>query len=344
MNSMDIYFGDHKIWSALSTSLLTVLLIWAAYIVVGAVDKFVISPMRIKRIMNSQGVKGPSPHFLLGNLPEMTMLEEAETKKDMKTGDYDIVSHVQPFHVQNCQAYGKSYLWWFGWEPRITITDVNLIKQVLPNKDHAFTKSQMMLKYSMPVIGKGLVTTDGEEWALHRRIVNPAFHHEKLKAMVIPMEKSASSMAHEWEKKVRDGGGNVELEVGDYMKRVTADIIALTAFGSNYEKGKKVFEQQVTLINLMDQRDKQQFSAIPGYSFLPIPLNIKIILTQVAISKSLKEIIQSRKDMVKGANISYGNDLLGLMLSATIEETVIKGGKVHFGMQALVDNFDYDFE
>ncbi len=75
-------------------------------------------------------------------------------------------------------------------------------------------------------------------------------------------------MAHEWEKKVRDGGGNVELEVGDYMTHVTADIIALTAFGSNYEKGKKVFEQQVALMNLTDQRVKQQFSAIPGRRFL----------------------------------------------------------------------------
>jgi len=64
-------------------------------------------------------------------------------------------------------------------------------------------------------------------------------------------------------KKLRDGGGNVELEVSDYMKHVTADIIALTAFGSNYEKGKKVFEQ-VTLIKSMDQRDKQQFNAISG--------------------------------------------------------------------------------
>jgi hypothetical protein len=82
------------------------------------------------------------------------------------------------------------------------------------------------------------------------------------------MEKSASSMANEWGKKVRDGGGNVELEVGDYMKHVTADIIALTAFRINYEKGKKMFEQQVALINLMDQRDKQQFSAILGYRFL----------------------------------------------------------------------------
>jgi cytokinin trans-hydroxylase len=274
MNSVDIYFGDRKIWSALCTSLLTALLMWVAYIVLGTVNKFVITPMRIKRIMNSQGVKGPSSHLLLGNLPEMTMLKEAATKNDMKTGDYDIVSRVLPFHVQNCQAYGKSYLWWFGWEPRITITDLDLIKQVLPNKDHAFTKSQMMLKFIMPVIGKGLVTTDGEEWALHRRIVNPAFHHEKLKAMVIPMEKSASSMADEWEKKVRDGGGNVELEVGDYMTRVTADIIALTAFGSNYEKGKKVFEQQVALINLTDQRYKQQFSAIPGYRFLSSHFNL----------------------------------------------------------------------
>jgi cytochrome P450 len=33
----------------------------------------------------------------------------------------------------------------------------------------------------MPVIGKGLVTTDGEESALHRQIVNLAFHHERLK-------------------------------------------------------------------------------------------------------------------------------------------------------------------
>jgi hypothetical protein len=106
MNSVDIYFVDRKIWSALSTSLLTALFMWVAYIVLRTVDKFVITPMRIKRIMNGQGVKGPSSHLILGNLPELTMLEEAATKKDMKTGDYDIVSHVQPFHVQNSQAYG----------------------------------------------------------------------------------------------------------------------------------------------------------------------------------------------------------------------------------------------
>jgi cytokinin trans-hydroxylase len=89
--------------------------------------------------------------------------------------------------------------------------------------------------------------------------------------MVVTMEKSASSMVDEWEKKVRDGGGNVELEVGDYMTHVTADIIARTTFGSNYEKGKKMFDKQVTIFNLTYQRNKQQFSAIPGYRFLSSP-------------------------------------------------------------------------
>jgi hypothetical protein len=107
---MEIYLGNHQIWSTLSTSLLTVLLMWVAYIIVGMVDKFVITPMRIKSIMNRQGVKGPYSHLFLGNMPELIALAEAEEEKDMKTGDYDIVSHILPFHVQNCQAYGEFFL------------------------------------------------------------------------------------------------------------------------------------------------------------------------------------------------------------------------------------------
>jgi hypothetical protein len=49
------------------------------------------------------------------------------------------------------------------------------------------------------------------------------------------------------------------------MTHVTADIISCTAFGSSYEKGKKVFEQQVALINLIGQRRRQRFGAMPGY-------------------------------------------------------------------------------
>jgi PHYB activation tagged suppressor 1 len=86
--------------------------------------------------------------------------------------------------------------------------------------------------------------------------------------MVGAMVKCASSMADEWEMRVQHDGGCVELEVGDYMRHVTADIIAHTAFGSSYEKGRKVFDQQLVLGNHLGQRAVQRFSALPGYRLL----------------------------------------------------------------------------
>jgi cytokinin trans-hydroxylase len=63
-------------------------------------------------------------------------------------------------------------------------------------------------------------------------------------------------------------------------------------------------------------------------------------MTQIGISRSLKEIIQARKHMVNMTKTaSYGNDLLGLMLTTTSQKTRnVKGGNVHFGMQQLMDN------
>jgi hypothetical protein len=109
---MEYFSGDQR-WSSSSSSslsgtlLLTVLLIWLAYIAVGLVDKFVVTPARIKRIMNRQGVKGPQALWLLGNMPDILRLQRAEAEKDMKTGDYDTLSHILPFHTRNCQAYGE---------------------------------------------------------------------------------------------------------------------------------------------------------------------------------------------------------------------------------------------
>ncbi len=68
---------------------------------------------------------------------------------------------------------------WIGWQATIRIANLDLIKQVLA-KD-VFTMPQIQFKFLSELIGKGLVTTNGEEWALHRQIVNPAFHQGKLK-------------------------------------------------------------------------------------------------------------------------------------------------------------------
>jgi hypothetical protein len=59
------------------------------------------------------------------------------------------------------------------------IPDPELVKEVLSNKFGHFGKPRS--NRIGRLLANGLVNHDGEKWAKHRRILNPAFHHEKIK-------------------------------------------------------------------------------------------------------------------------------------------------------------------
>ena len=97
----------------------------------------------------------------------------------IKKSDYIRATHINL--GRDSQFAGKQYLWWIGPEPMLTITDPEVIKEILLNKNGITTKSYRQLTALGILFGKGLVSTIGEEWSLHRRIVTPAFHHERIK-------------------------------------------------------------------------------------------------------------------------------------------------------------------
>lgn len=72
---------------------------------------------------------------------------------------------------------GKNSFLWFGPWPRLNVTDPELIKEILSKPD--------VLQQPLPETGKilagGLPFLQGEKWAKHRKIINPAFHMDKLK-------------------------------------------------------------------------------------------------------------------------------------------------------------------
>lgn len=73
---------------------------------------------------------------------------------------------------------GKCCFMWMGPTPVLTVTDGGLAKEVL-SRVCEFEKP--VLKATGDLLVSGLLTLEGEKWAKHRKIMNPAFHLDKLK-------------------------------------------------------------------------------------------------------------------------------------------------------------------
>ncbi|ESR55537.1 hypothetical protein CICLE_v10024198mg, partial [Citrus x clementina] len=78
--------------------------------------------------------------------------------------------------------YSKNSFMWFGPTPRVNITNPDQLKEIF-SKINDFPKinSNPLAR----ILAAGLVTYEGEQWAKHRKIINPAFHQEKLKVQMI---------------------------------------------------------------------------------------------------------------------------------------------------------------
>ena len=76
---------------------------------------------------------------------------------------------------------GKRTFFWAGPAPRVVIMNPEMVKEVL-NKNFKYQKTKEHPMFKLFI--HGLPTIDGSEWTTHRRLLNPAFHAEKLKVMI----------------------------------------------------------------------------------------------------------------------------------------------------------------
>ncbi|KAJ6368362.1 hypothetical protein OIU78_000870 [Salix suchowensis] len=232
--------------------------------------------------MEKQGVRGPKPRPLTGNILDVASFLSKSTSKDMDQITHDTVSRLLPHYVAWSKQYGKRFIFWNGVEPRLCISETEMIKELLTKYSTKSGKSWLQREGTKHFIGRGLMV-------------------ECTKNMLQSLRNAVES-------------GQTEVEIGEYMSRVTADIISRTQFGSSYEKGKQIFHLLTELQSLCHQATRHL--CLPGSRFFPSNYNRQIKSKKMEVDSLLLEIIQSRKDCVEiGRSSSYGDDLLGMLLN-----------------------------
>ncbi|KAF2304406.1 hypothetical protein GH714_030789 [Hevea brasiliensis] len=186
-----------------------------------------LSSYTVKKKLHMQGINGPSPSFLYGNLSEMQQIQLKVKKEAFPThGDeivaQDYTSIVFPYFDHWRKQYGKP--------PYVT-------------------------KRFAPMFGNGIVRSNGHFWALQRKIVAPEFFMVKVKSMVGLMVESTIPLLREWEQRIEAQGGlHAEITVDDDLKGLSANVIARACFGSSYFKGNQIFSKLRTLHKALTQQ------------------------------------------------------------------------------------------
>lgn len=269
-------------------------------------------PIKIEKKFRDQGIQGPSYKFLVGSFRELAKIYRSNKAKPDATVlqppnpvRHTIIQDLLPHLHLWREKYGRVFLYWYGPSPRVVVTEPELIMEML-NNTNLFLKS-VLHPAVYDTVGDGLIFAEGEKWTRHRRILNPFFTTEALKGYVPTIVSSTGQLIKRWGDQIASSDG-VEVEVHSEFRSLTKDIIARTAFQSNFKQVDRIVELQIQQLTMLTQALRTFY--IPGTKFLPTPFNLKRWRVRRELDEMFKQLINSRDESVRD------NDLLGLMFTA----------------------------
>ncbi|PQJ82077.1 cytochrome P450 [Polaribacter glomeratus] len=220
----------------------------------------------------------------------------------------EILKNPLPFHRKNFENLGDTFQLNVGFKTHIFFSrDAKLLEYVLQKNQKNYTKSKIQTKEVAKYLGKGLLTAEGEHWKKQRKLIQPAFHKQKIKGLLTTIQEQ-----------IRDNYSqlktNNKFDVFPIFNDLAFQVVAKALFSSTSEKKDIAQLQQITE-DSQRMLVKELRQPYLGWWF---SLSGKIQeyknLTEDA-RQILKKIVEQRKK----SNARF-NDLLDLLLDSKYED------------------------
>jgi cytochrome P450 len=186
------------------------------------------------------------------------------------------------------------------------VTDPSLTYEVLVAQGAKFRKGAMFDKFQ-PYLGTGLLLSNGEYHLRQRRMMQPAFHRERIEAYASTMARAAASLAARWQP------GEVRVVEND-MQELAVTIVGEALFST--EIGRRAVEEVRRSIFTVIQQGMIRALSPSFVEKLPIPGNREFDAAIARMKAVVLEVIESwRAD-----GVDHGDVLSMLLLAGMTDQ------------------------
>ncbi len=210
-----------------------------------------------------------------------------------------------PFLDEMTRRYGHAVAFALPWRRYVFLNEPALIKDVFVTQQHAFSKSlgARTLKY---LLGEGLLTSEDPLHRQMRRIVQPAFHRERVAAYARVME----TYAGEFVDRIRP---DESFDVYAAMTELTLRIATTTLFGSDESSSTKLVSDALRL--MMAEFPAMLLPIGPLLQRLPLPPKRRFDRARQQLDSVIYALIERRR-----RNGIDTGDVLSMLLAASEAE------------------------
>jgi cytochrome P450 len=227
--------------------------------------------------------QGPKGHALLGNLRDFNRDQLG-------------------FYARCAREYGDVVPVRLGPSRGLLIYHPDAIEEVLVVRNRDFIKSRG-IRLLRALLGDGLFISEGDLWLRQRRLMQPAFHRQRVEAYGEVMAAYASRRAADW----NDGA---VLNIHEEMMAVTRAIVAKTLFDADVsDEARAIGDASEIVMEYFGKRLGSLLALVPLW--LPTPTNLRLHGAIRRLDKVVYRMIADRRQ-----SPADRGDLLSILLQA----------------------------
>ncbi|XP_008229468.1 PREDICTED: cytochrome P450 714C2-like [Prunus mume] len=169
-----------------------------------------------------------------------------------------------PFFEKWRKQYGEVFVFALGNTQILYANQPDAVREITTCTSLDLGKPTYQYKERGPLLGQGILTSNGASWAHQRKIIAPELYMEKVKGMINLITESTATLINSWNSRIEAEGGVADIKIDSYIRSFSGDVISRACFGSNYSKGEEIFQK---LRNLQEAMSKKIFlTGVPGMS------------------------------------------------------------------------------